>query len=91
MAHVMKGVARRGLRGWWRPERKTKPLTDAQLAEYERTRDFGSELLESVRQMKAGQGKVVYCAAIEARKETGLSQSRFPALPGVAEATLTHP
>ena len=33
---------------------KVKPLTDAQLRVYESKRDLAAELLESVRQMKAG-------------------------------------
>lgn len=67
---------------------KTKPLTDAKLEAYEAERDLAAELLQSVREMKAGQGRVVYSAAIEARKKTGLSQSQFAALLGVSVRTL---
>jgi putative transcriptional regulator len=63
-------------------------LTDAQLAEHERNRDLGADLLQSIREMKAGQGKVIYSAAIEARRKTGLSQSQFAALLGVSVRTL---
>ena len=67
---------------------KTKPLTDAELEAYEAQRDIGAELLQAVREMKAGQGSIVFSPAIEARKKTGLSQSRFAALMGVSVRTL---
>lgn len=67
---------------------KSKPLTDAQLAAHEAGRDIGSDILQSIREMKAGEGRVVYSAAIEARKKTGLSQSQFAALLGVSVRTL---
>ena len=38
--------------------------------------------------MKAGKGQVVFSPAIEARKQTGLSQSQFAALLGVSVRTL---
>jgi len=38
---------------------KTKPLSDAELAEHEASRDLAAELLLSVRQMKAGQVRVL--------------------------------
>ena len=67
---------------------KTKPLNDTELDDYESGRDLAAELLESVKQMKSGQGKVMYSAAIEAREKTGLSQSQFAALLGVSVRTL---
>ena len=67
---------------------KTKPLTDRQLRAYESRRDLASELLESVRQMKAGKTQVVLSRAIEARERTGLSQSQFAKLLGVSVRTL---
>jgi putative transcriptional regulator len=67
---------------------KIKPLSNAELAAYEAQRDLGAELLQSIREMKAGQGHVVYSEAIEARKKTGLSQSQFAALLGVSVRTL---
>jgi len=67
---------------------KTKPLTDRQLRAYESKRDLASELLESVRQMKAGKTQVVLSHAIEARERTGLSQSQFATLLGVSVRTL---
>ncbi|SCC92291.1 Transcriptional regulator-like protein [Thiomonas sp. X19] len=67
---------------------KAKPLLDAQLAAHEATRDLAAELLESVRQMKAGKTQVAYSPAAEARRRTGLSQSQFAALLGVSVRTL---
>jgi len=67
---------------------KVKPLTDTQLRAYEAKRDLAAELLESVRQMKAGKTRVVSSPAVEARERTGLSQSQFAALLGVSVRTL---
>ena len=67
---------------------KSKPLTNAELDAYEAHRDLAAELLQSVREMKAGQTKVVSSPVIEARKNTGLSQSQFAALLGVSVRTL---
>ena len=58
---------------------KAKPFTDAQLRAYEAKRDLAADLLESVRQMKAGKTQVVSSPAVEARERTGLSQSQFAA------------
>lgn len=67
---------------------KNKPLSDAQIAAYEAKRDLADELLQSVKQMKAGQVHVVSSPVIEARQKTGLSQSQFAALMGVSVRTL---
>ncbi len=67
---------------------KSKPLSKTQLAAYEATRDLAAELLESVREMKAGQLHVVASPAIAAREKTGLSQSQFAILMGVSVRTL---
>ena len=67
---------------------KSKPLGKAELAAYEATRDIAAELLQSVREMKAGQVQLVSSPVIEARKKTGLSQSQFSALLGVSVRTL---
>lgn len=66
----------------------TKPLTDAELEVYEAQRDLAAELLQSVCEMKAGQGRIVFSPAIEARQKTGLSQAKFAALLGVSVRTL---
>ncbi|KNZ33777.1 MAG: transcriptional regulator [Methylibium sp. NZG] len=67
---------------------KNRPLTKAELAAYEAKRDLAAELLQSVREMKAGQVQVVSSPVIEARKKTGLSQSQFAVLMGVSVRTL---
>lgn len=67
---------------------KSRPLNKAELAAYEASRDLAAELLQSVREMKAGQFRVVSSPVIEARKKTGLSQSQFAALLGVSVRTL---
>jgi putative transcriptional regulator len=54
---------------------KNKPLTKSELAAYESKRDLAAELLQPVREMKAGQVHVVSSPAIEARKKTSVSQS----------------
>ena len=43
-----------------------------------------AELLESVRQMKRGEGRVVYSPVIDARRNSGLSQTAFAELLGVS-------
>lgn len=67
---------------------KTKPITAKQLTAYEATRDLGAELLQSIREMKAGKTTVVASPASEARQKTGLSQSQFAELLGVSVRTL---
>ncbi len=67
---------------------KSRPLSKAQLAAYEAKRDLAAELLQSVREMKSGQTRVVSSPVIEARQKTGLSQSQFAALLGVSVRTL---
>ena len=63
------------------------PMTEKQLLARDAKRDIGAELLLSVRQMKAGKGKLV--ASIEvpavtlARMKSGLSQLEFAHLLGV--------
>ena len=65
-----------------------KPLSARELAAYEATRDLGAELLQSIRDMKAGKTQVVFSPATEARQKTGLSQSQFAAILGVSVRTL---
>lgn len=67
---------------------KSKPLNQKELEAYEAKRDLAAELLQSVREMKAGQVQVVSSPVIEARRKTGLSQSQFAALLGVSVRTL---
>lgn len=70
------------------PSKKTKPLSAARLGAMEAKRDLAAELLESVKQMKAGKTRVVLTPAVEAREKTGLSQSQFAKLLGVSVRTL---
>ncbi|MBK1690447.1 helix-turn-helix domain-containing protein [Rubrivivax gelatinosus] len=67
---------------------KTEPLSPKELAANEADRDRGAELLQSIREMKAGKLSVVHSPATEARQKTGLSQSQFAALLGVSVRTL---
>ena len=66
----------------------TQPLTDEELEAFEKERDLGEDLLESIHQMNAGLGTVVYSPMIAARQRSGLSQARFAALLGVLVRTL---
>jgi len=63
-------------------------MTDAELEVWEASRDLEAELLESVRQIKRGEGTVVYSPLIAARKNSGLSQTQFALLLGVSVRTL---
>ncbi len=67
---------------------KAKPLSKAALVAYEAKRDLAADLLQSVREMRAGHVRVVSSPVIEARDKTGLSQSQFAALLGVSVRTL---
>ncbi len=67
---------------------KSEKLPAAQLEALEAGRDIGREILQSIQDMKAGKGAVVWSPAIEARRATGLSQVRFAALLGVSVRTL---
>jgi putative transcriptional regulator len=58
------------------------------LDRFEADRDLGAELLQSVREMKAGKVTMAFSSAVEARERTGLSQSQFAALLGVSVRTL---
>jgi putative transcriptional regulator len=67
---------------------KAKPLASNKLRNFEAKRDLAAELLESVKQMKAGKTRLVLSPTIEARERTGLSQSQFARLLGVSVRTL---
>jgi putative transcriptional regulator len=67
---------------------KSKSLSQIELAAHEAKRDLAADLLQAVREMKAGRVQVVSSPVIEARKKTGLSQSQFAALLGVSVRTL---
>lgn len=66
----------------------SKPMTDAELAAWEATRDLEAELIESAHQMAEGKTTAAYSPVIAARKGSGLSQSQFAALLGVSVRTL---
>jgi putative transcriptional regulator len=67
---------------------KSKKLTDKEIEAFESKRDLGAEILQSIKDMKAGKGKVVTTTAVEARQATGLSQAQFATLLGVSVRTL---
>jgi putative transcriptional regulator len=68
------------------------PLTDKELQKRDAQRDLGAELLQAVRDIKAGKGKVVakinVPPVVKARLKSGLSQSQFASLLGVCVRTL---
>jgi putative transcriptional regulator len=67
-------------------------MTDKQLTSRDAKRDLGAELLQSVREMNAGKGKVVAQVEVppvtNARMKSGLSQAQFSELLGVSVRTL---
>ena len=68
------------------------PKTEKELLERDAQRDIGAELLQSIREMKAGQRgreyRVEFSPVIEARNKMGLSQTQFASLLGVSRRTL---
>ncbi|MGK9453078.1 helix-turn-helix domain-containing protein [Acidithiobacillus caldus] len=68
------------------------PMTEKELLERDSKRDIGAELLESVRQMKAGKKAAVHeidvPQVVQARIDAGLSQAQFATLMGVSVRTL---
>src|SRR5512139_1126375 len=68
------------------------PMTNKELQKRDAKRDLGTELLESVRQMKAGRaGKIHHVSVspvVSARMKSGMSQSDFAKLLGVSVRTL---
>jgi putative transcriptional regulator len=69
-----------------------KKLTGKALAEFEAKRDVWQEVLEGVREIKAGGGKrttaVPESRIVRARLKSGLSQAEFAAVLGVSKRTL---
>jgi len=67
-------------------------MTDKQLAQWEKTRNLGQEILQGIHDIKAGRIGRRYTAVsypiIRAREKSGLSQARFAALLGVSVRTL---
>jgi putative transcriptional regulator len=70
----------------------SKKLTGRALAELEANRDVWQEVLDGVREIKAGGGKAVVVEPrspiARARLKAGLTQAQFAALLGVSKRTL---
>ena len=69
---------------------KSLPLSDEDLAAYEASRDLYTELKQSLQDLQAGRGRIVYSPIIAARKKTGLSTSAFAHLLGISTTTLEN-
>ena len=67
---------------------QSRKLSAKQIGMLESKRDIGAEILQSIKDMKAGKGAVAFSPAVDARRATGLSQSQFAALLGVSVRTL---
>ena len=69
-----------------------KKLTGRALAKFEAARDIWQEVLDGVREIKAGGGRQVKVAPrspiVRARLKAGLTQAQFAALLGVSKRTL---
>ena len=68
--------------------KKTLPLCDEELEEFEATRDLYSELMQAAKDIQAGLCKVVYSPVATARKNTGMSPEEFAQLLGISVSTL---
>ena len=55
-----------------------KPLSNAKLSAHEARRDLAAELLQSVKEMKAGQVQLVSSPVVEPRQKTGTLTARIP-------------
>ena len=70
----------------------TKKLTGRALARFEAGRDIWQEVLDGVREIKAGRGKRISVEPrspiVRARLQSGLTQAQFAALLGVSKRTL---
>ena len=67
-------------------------MTERQLAKWEKSRDIGQEILQGVRDIKAGRVGRRYTTEsypiVRAREKSGLSQAKFAELLGVSVRTL---
>jgi len=67
-------------------------MTEKQLAKWEKSRNIGREIVDGIRDIKAGRVGRRYTiesfSIVRAREKSGLSQSRFAALLGVSVRTL---
>ena len=69
-----------------------RKMTEKQLARWEKSRNVGQEILQGIRDIKAGRVGRRYTARsypiVRAREKSGLSQAKFAALLGVSVRTL---
>ncbi len=69
-----------------------KKMTEQQLAKWEKTRDIGQEILQGIRDIKAGRigrrSTVVTYPIVRVREKSGLSQAKFAELLGVSVRTV---
>jgi putative transcriptional regulator len=69
-----------------------RKMTEKQLAEWEKTRNIGEEILKGVEDIKGSRTGRRYTVSsyplVRAREKAGLSQSQFAALLGVSVRTL---
>ncbi len=70
----------------------SKKLTGKALAKFEAKRDVWQEILDGVREIKAGKGKQINVEAksyvVRVQLMSGLSQAKFAAALGVSKGTL---
>ena len=69
-----------------------RKMTEKQLAKWEKSRDIGKEILQGIRDVKAGRvgrrSTADSYPIVRAREKSGLSQEKFAALLGVSVRTL---
>ena len=69
-----------------------KKMTEQQLAEWEKSRDIGQEILQGIQDIKAGRigrrSTVETYPIVRAREKSGLSQAKFAELLGVSVRTV---
>ena len=63
-------------------------MKNSDLTRYEADRDLAADVLQAVREMKAGKLHVVLSPGAEVREQTDLSQTQFATLVGVSVCTL---
>ena len=63
-------------------------MTKTTTREFMTGEELGQKLLAAVKQMSAGQGRIVHPPVAAARSASGLSQMQFAALMGVSVRTL---
>jgi len=69
-----------------------RQMTEKQLTKWEKSRDVGREILQGIRDIKAGRIGRRYTSAsypiVRAREKSGLSQAKFARLLGVSIRTI---